>query len=69
VTCPTISVPSEGWWNPVSGEEANMKKSRFVDEQIMGFLKQIEGGVSVKALYRKHGFSDGTLSAWRDAYN
>jgi putative transposase len=35
-----------------------MKKSRFTDEQISGFLKQVEAGAAVKALGRKHGFSD-----------
>jgi len=42
-----------------------MKKSRFTDEQIIGFLKQVEGGVPVKDLCRKHGFSDATVYKWR----
>jgi putative transposase len=42
-----------------------MKKSRFTDEQIIGFLKQVEGGVPVKDLCRKHGFSDATFYNWR----
>jgi putative transposase len=42
-----------------------MKKSRFTDEQIIGFLKQAEGGVAVKELRRKHGFSDATFYKWR----
>jgi putative transposase len=42
-----------------------MKKSRFTDEQIVGFLKQAEGGVAVKDLCRKHGFSDATFYKWR----
>jgi putative transposase len=42
-----------------------MKKSRFTDEQIIGFLKQVEGGVPVKDLCRKHGCSDATLYKWR----
>jgi len=33
-------------------------KKRFTDEQIIGFLKQVESGVPVKELCRKHGFSD-----------
>jgi len=42
-----------------------MKKSRFSDEQIVGFLKQAEAGLSVKELCRKGGFSDATFYKWR----
>ncbi len=45
-----------------------MKKSRFTEEQIVGFLKQVEGGVVVKDLCRKHGFSDATFYNWRSRY-
>jgi putative transposase len=42
-----------------------MKKSRFSDEQIVGFLKQAEAGMAVKELCRKGGFSDATYYKWR----
>lgn len=42
-----------------------MKKSRFSEEQIIGFLKQGEAGVAVKELCRKGGFSDATFYKWR----
>jgi putative transposase len=45
-----------------------MKKSRFTDEQIIGFLKQAESGVVVKELCRKHGFSDATFYKWRGRF-
>ncbi len=43
-------------------------KSRFTDEQIIGFLKQAESGVAVKDLCRKHGFSDATFYKWRGRF-
>jgi hypothetical protein len=42
-----------------------MKKSRFTDEQIIGFLKQVEAGAAVKEFGRKHGFSDAPFFNWR----
>lgn len=42
-----------------------MKKSRFSEEQIIGFLKQVEAGMPIKDLCRKGGFSDATFYKWR----
>jgi len=42
-----------------------MKKSRYSEEQIIGFLKQAEAGISVKDVCRKGGFSDATFYKWR----
>ncbi|HCF3718864.1 TPA: transposase, partial [Pseudomonas aeruginosa] len=40
-------------------------KKRFIEEQILDFLKQAEAGVPVKELCRRHGFSDASFYTWR----
>jgi len=45
-----------------------MKKSRFSEEQIIGFIKEAEAGMPVAALCRKHGFSDASFYKWRAKY-
>ena len=42
-----------------------MKKSRFSEEQIIGFIKQAEAGMPIKEICRKGGFSDATFYKWR----
>ena len=45
-----------------------MKKNRYSEEQIIGFLKQAEAGMPVKELCRKGGFSDAAFYRWRAKY-
>ena len=42
-----------------------MKNGRFSDSQIMGILKQAEGGVPVTELCREHGMSSASFYKWR----
>jgi putative transposase len=43
----------------------DMRKSRYAEEQIIGFIKQVEAAFGSKELGRKHGFSDASLYKWR----
>ncbi len=45
-----------------------MKSDRFTDAQIMGLIRQAEGGVPVPDLYREHGISNATFYRWRAKY-
>ena len=42
-----------------------MKNGRSSDAQIMGFLKQAEGGVPVSEMCREHGISSASFYKWR----
>ena len=40
-------------------------KKRCSEEQIIGFLKEADAGMSVVELCRKHGFSDASYYKWK----
>nr|WP_323002633.1 IS3 family transposase [Denitromonas sp.] len=42
-----------------------IRKSRFTEQQIIGFLNQAEAGMPVAELCRQGGFSDATFYKWR----
>ena len=43
-------------------------KKRYSEEQIIGFLKEVETGVTIKDLCRRHGFSEASFYAWRGKF-
>jgi putative transposase len=40
-------------------------KKRFLEEQIIGFLREADAGLPVKDLCRKHGFSEASYYGWK----
>jgi len=42
-----------------------MKKSRHTEEQIIGYLKQVEAGIPIKDMCRTVGVSEATFYNWR----
>ena len=44
-------------------------KKRYSDEQIIGFLRESESGVSLKDLCRWHGFSEASFHLYRNKFS
>ena len=45
-----------------------MKRKRFTEEQIIGVLKELEGGIPAPELGRKHGVCINTVYRWKSKY-
>lgn len=45
-----------------------MRKSKFSESQIAAVLKEVESGVAVADVARKHGISAATFYQWRSKY-
>ena len=43
-------------------------KTRFTEEQIIGFLREAESGLPVADLCRRHGFSEASYYLWRNKF-
>jgi putative transposase len=43
-------------------------KKRFTEEQIIGFLREADAGMTVKDLCRRHGFSEARYDLWRSKF-
>ncbi len=43
-------------------------KKRFSEEQIIGFLREADGGWAIKELCRPHGFSEASYHLWRSKF-
>ena len=49
-------------------EVMEVRPGKFSEEQIIGFLRQAEAGMSIKEIGRKHGFSHASFYKWRSKY-
>ena len=45
-----------------------MKRSRFTETQFISILSEVDAGLSVKEVSRKHGISDATYYNWKSKY-
>ena len=45
-----------------------MRKSRFTEAQIIGVLRQVEGGLALAEVCREHAISTVTFYKWRSKY-
>ena len=45
-----------------------MRKRRYSEEQIIGVLKELDGGLSVAEAARKYGVSEPTLYGWKNKF-
>lgn len=45
-----------------------MKKSRFTETQIVSILNEVESGIKVNDVCRKHGISPSTYFTWKSKY-
>ena len=43
-------------------------KKRFIEAQIIGFLREAETGLPIKELCRQHGFSEASYYLWRSKF-
>ena len=43
-------------------------KKRYSEEQIIGFLREVDAGIPVKDLCRRHGFSEASYYLWRSKF-
>ena len=45
-----------------------MRRSKFTESQIVAVLREVEGGVPIAEVIRKHGISRATFFTWKSKY-
>jgi putative transposase len=49
-------------------EEAQMRSSRYSEDQIIGILKEVQAGKSAREVIRHYGIAEATFYRWRERY-
>lgn len=50
-------------------EDRIMKKTRYTEDQIIGILREVEGGKAIAEVCREYGVSEATVHRWREKYH
>jgi putative transposase len=50
-------------------EDRIMKKTRYTEDQIIGILREVEGGKPIAEVCRQYGVSEATVHRWREKYH
>lgn len=45
------------------------RKSKFTEAEVLAFMKEVEKGLSVRELCRRHGFTEKTFYRWRARFS
>ena len=45
-----------------------MKRKRFTEEQIIAILREIDTGLTIREVSRRHGISETTIHRWRSKF-
>jgi len=55
-------------WSPILNDREIGREERLSEEQIIGFLREVEARMAIKVLCRQQGFSEASYYLWRSKF-